>query len=70
MYRFDKATYISLLPKCILYKGLSNSIWGSDALLFSKFITIVSILYYTFIEFIILLYSFLVISFAQHKDFI
>ena len=35
---------------------------------FLEFINIVSILYYTFIEFIILLYTFLVISLAQWKE--
>ena len=39
-------------------------------LLFSEFINIASILYYTFIEFIIFLYTFLAISFAQYKEYI
>ena len=34
---------------------------------FSKFINVISILYYNFIKFIILLLSFLVISFTQYK---
>ena len=39
-------------------------------MLFSNFINIVFILFYNFIEFIILLYIFLVISFARCKDYI
>ena len=41
----------------------------SDVLLFLEFINIVSILFYNFIEFIILLYTFLVISFARYKEY-
>ena len=37
-------------------------------LLFPEFINIVSILFYNFMEFIILLYTFLVISFARYKE--
>ena len=69
MLRFDKARYLSLLFKFILSGRLSNSLWGSDVLLFSEFINIVSILFYNFIEFIILLYTFLVISFARYKEY-
>ena len=58
MLRFDKTTYFSLLFKFILYSVLSISLWGSDVLLFLEFINIVSDLYYTFIEFIIVLYFF------------
>ena len=59
-----------LFFKFILSKSLSNSLWGSDFLLFSEFINIVSILFYNFIEFIILLYTFLVISFVQYRKYI
>ena len=38
--------------------------------LFPEFITIVSILYHNFIEFMILLYTFLVTSFARYKEYI
>ena len=69
MLRFDKATYLSLLFKFILSERLSNSLWGSDVLLFSEFINIVSILFYNFIEFIILLYTFLVTSFSEYKEY-
>ena len=69
MLRFDKATYLSLLFKSILSERLDNSLWKSDVLLFSEFINIVSILLYDFIEFIILLYIFLVIFFAQYKEY-
>ena len=68
MLRFDKATYLSLLFKFILSERLSNSLWGADVLLFSEFIKIVSILFYNSIEFVILLYAFLVISFARYKE--
>ena len=37
---------------------------------FSEFINVMSIFYYTFIEFIILLYAFLVISFIRYKEYI
>ena len=49
---------------------LSNSLWGPNVLLFLEFINILSILFYNFIELIILLYTFLVISLAQHKEYI
>ena len=65
MLRFDKA---ALLFKFILSVTLSNSLWGSDVSLF--LINIVSILFYNFIEFIILLYTFLVITFARYKEYI
>ena len=42
----------------------------SDFLLLSKFINIVSILHNHCIEFNLLLYTFLVISFAQNKKYI
>ena len=54
----------------ILFEGLSDSLWGSDVLLFSEFINMVSILFYNFIEFIILLDTFLVTSFYQYKEYI
>ena len=60
MLRFDKATYLSLV---------FNSLWGSYFLLFSEFKKILSIEYYKIIEFIILLYTFLVISVAQYKEY-
>ena len=71
MLRFDKATCLLLLYKLlfILSGRLSISVWGSDILLFPEFINIVSILYYIFIEFIILLYTFLVIYFAEYKEY-
>ena len=47
-----------------------NSLWRSDFLLFLEFINIVSILFYNFIEFIILLYIFQVISFAWYREYI
>ena len=70
MLRFDKVTYLSFLFKFILSVTLSQSLRGSDVLLFSQFINIVSILFYNFIEFIILLYTFLVISFCRYKEYI
>ena len=49
--------------------GLSNNLSESDVLLFLEFINIKSILYFTFIELIVLLYAFLVISFASCKKY-
>ena len=46
--------------------GLSKS----DVLQFSEFTNIVSTLFYNFIEFIILLYTRLVFSFARYKEYI
>ena len=51
----------------ILSKILCNSLGGSDILLFQEFVNIVFISYYTFIELIALLYTFLVISLARYK---
>ena len=64
MLGFDKATYLSHLFKFVLLVTLSNNLWRSDVSLFLEFINILSILFYNFIEFMILLYTFLVISFA------
>ena len=58
MLRFDRATYLLLLFKSILSERLSNSLEELDVLLISEFINIVSILLYSFVEFIMLLYSF------------
>ena len=49
---------------------MSSSLRKCDILLFSELINIVSILFYKFIEFIIMLYTFLVISFAGYKAYI
>ena len=71
MLRFYRATYLSLLFKFIFSEILSNSSLGSDVLLFLEFINIVFILSYNLIyESIILLYTFLVISFARYKEYI
>ena len=43
--------------------------WGLDVLLFSEFLNLVSILYYNFIESIVLLHTFLVIEFAWYKEY-
>ena len=61
--------YLSLLFKFILSERLSNDLWGADVLLFSEFINIVSILFFRFIEFIILFYTFLVVSFARYEKY-
>ena len=55
--KFDKAVYLSFL-RSILFARLSNSLSGSDFLLYLEFINIVSIFDYTFTELIILLYTF------------
>ena len=47
---------------------MNNSLWESDVLLFSEFINSACILFYDFVEFIILLHTFLVISFAKYKE--
>ena len=41
MLRFDKTTYLSLLLMFTLSERLSNSLWGSDVLLFPEFTNIV-----------------------------
>ena len=70
MLRFDKATCLSFLFKFILSERLSNSLSGSDVLLFPEIINIVPILFYNFIEFIILSQTFFVISFGRYKEYI
>ena len=64
MLRSDLTTYLSLFIKFILSQRLSNSLWESDVLLFSEFI-----MHYTFVEFIILLYTFILVSFAQYNKY-
>ena len=68
MLRFDEATDLMYSFKFGLSERLINSLWGSDALLFPELIGILSIVFYNFIEFIMLLYTFLVICFAQYKE--
>ena len=63
-----KGASLSLLFKFILSVQLSNSLWGSNVPLFLEFINIVSISFYNFVEFIILLYTFLVTSFSLYKE--
>ena len=63
MLRSDKAIYLLLLFKFILSIRFSISLLESDVLLISESINIISILFYKFVEFIILPYTFLVISF-------
>ena len=67
MLRIDKVTNLSFLFNFILSERLRNSMQGSDALLFPELINIVAILFYNFIEFIILLYTFLAIFFLDTK---
>ena len=69
MLRLDKAAYLWLFFKFIWSERLSNSLWGLDVLLFPEFVNIVSILFYSSIEFIVFLYTFLVISFTQCKKY-
>ena len=54
--------------KSTLSEKLNNSQWWSDVLLFLEFVNIVSILFYNFIEFIILLHTFLVFFFLDPKN--
>ena len=70
MLRLNEAKYISLLFNFILSVRLSNSIWVLDVPLFLEFIYIVSILFFYLIEFIILSYTLLVISFSRYKEHI
>ena len=67
MLRLDRVRCFSLIFQFILSRRLSNGVSGSDVLLFSEFVNIVPILFYSFIEFITLLYTFLVTSFAGYK---
>ena len=55
--------------KFVLSGRFSNSLWGSDSLLFPKFVNIVSMLFYNYLEFIILLDTSLVISFGRYKEY-
>ena len=63
-FKFIVWTNLSFFFKFILSERLSNSLWGSDVLLSPE-----SILLYNFIEFIMLSYTFLVISFARYKEY-
>ena len=65
--RFDKATYLSFLFKFILSIRLNNSLLGSVDPLFVEFINVVPTLSYSFMEFVIFSYIFLVNSFSQCK---
>ena len=62
--------HISFLHNSFLSVRISNSLWGKDVLLFSEFISIVSILFYNSTEFIILLYTFLVNFCSLSKGYI
>ena len=68
MLRFDKATYLSLLLKFLLSARLNNILRRSDAPLYLDLINIVSIVFYEFIEFIMLLNSFLGIFLLDPKN--
>ena len=65
-----KQHILSLLLKFIVSERLSKGLWGLDVLLFWEFLNIASILFYNFIEIIILFYNFSVISFAWFKKYI
>ena len=52
-----------------LFERLSNSLRESDVLRFSELISTASILFYKFIEFVILLYTFIVISVPRYKKY-
>ena len=66
---FDEGTYLSLFFEFALSVRLSDNLRGSVVLIFSELINIASILYYIYVEFIVLLYIFLVISFSQNKEY-
>ena len=56
-WRFGKTIYLSFLLKSILSERLGSNLCESEVLLFSEFVNIVSILYYIYTEFIVLLYT-------------
>ena len=66
---FDEGTYLSLFFEFALSVRLSDNLRGSVVLIFSELINIASILYYIYVEFIMLLYIFLVISFSKNKEY-
>ena len=68
MSRFHKAAYVTLPFKFILSIRLNNSLSRLNVPLFLELTNIVSVLFYNFIEFIILLYTFLVIYFSSYKE--
>ena len=69
MLRFDKATYQSLLFKFVFTEILSTELRGSDVLsTISRIDKCSTPSVYNFTEFIILLYTCLVISFARYKE--
>ena len=68
MLTFDNATYVSFLFKFILSLWLSNSLSGLTVPLFLEFRYIVSVVLYNFIEFIILLYTFLLTSVSLYNE--
>ena len=70
MLRFDRATCFLLVFNFILSEKLSNSLGGSDVLLFLEFINIVCILFYNWMEFIVLFRTFLVTSFSWCKEYL
>ena len=65
---FDKAVDLSLLLKFNSSAKLSNSLYGSYPLIFWESKNIASNLYNAFVQFIILLYTLLLISFARYKE--
>ena len=68
MLRFEKETYLSLLFKFIYVQDLV--IVCENQMFINLMKTTVYILFYNFIKFIMLLHTFLVISFAQYKEYI
>ena len=72
MLRFDKSINLSFLLKSILSVSLSNRMWGSDVRIrcFTIFrIQEYCIHFYIIPLFIILQYTFLVISFDRYKEY-
>ena len=59
-----------LLFKFILFLRSRKSLWGLDVLLFLQFMNIAYVLFYNFTGFIILLHTFLVVSFSRCKEYI
>ena len=69
IYLFGLIKQNIYLLNSILSVRFSNSLWGTDVFLFSEFINIVFILFYNFIEFIILFYTFCCF-FSRYKEYI
>ena len=72
MLTLGKARYLSFFLKLILFGSLSNNLWGSDILLFLELEFLEKGIHFCIIlliEYVLLLYTVLVISFARYKKY-